>query len=54
MISMNWENIIVQFAAIIYSEVLLSLRQLVAGQVSSKQIKMAFLTREILLTEWKE
>ena len=28
-----------QFAEIIYSEVLLSLRQLVAGQVSSKQIK---------------
>ncbi len=48
------ENIIVQFVAIIYSEVLLSLLPLVVGQVSSKQIKMAFLTREILLTEWKE
>ena len=52
MILMNWENIIVPFVAIIYSEVRLNLLPLAVGQAFLKPTKMAFLTKEILHTEW--
>lgn len=54
MILMSWENIIVPFAEIIYSVRRLNFPAVVDGQVSLKQIKKAYIIKEILLMEWKE
>ena len=49
---MNWENITALFAEIICSVQILNFLQLAVGQVFSKPIKKAFLTKEIPPTEW--